>query len=186
MVTVQDNWPLTPSIVDSSSVMDPSSSCPGSCRKPHACCTRPKNQWSAKDFPHHRPQRAGQSQVRDVNRIAGADRERHVWEQNPQPKKYWSQTSGPDKSEREQICVCAKGRLGYRRKEESESWPSYTDAVLLSLLENLRRESDDVVLSSLSMPYDEYKYLLYLAYPWLHEVEKTLESKPQGAPGVRT
>ncbi|KAK0436779.1 hypothetical protein EV421DRAFT_1907838 [Armillaria borealis] len=36
------------------------------------------------------------------------------------------------------------------------------------------------------MPYEEYKYLLYLAYPWLQEVEKTSESQPQGAPGMRT
>ncbi|KAK0237070.1 hypothetical protein EDD85DRAFT_790761 [Armillaria nabsnona] len=185
-VTVRDNWPLTPSIIDSSSVMNPLSSCPDSCRKPHACCMRPKNQWLAKDFPRHRPQRASQSQVRDVRKIAGADHERHIWEQNPQRKKNWCQTFGPDKSEREQIWVCAKGRAGYRRKEESESWPSYTNGVLQSLLENLRKESDDVVLSALSMPYDEYKYLLYLAYPWLQEVEKTSESKPLGAPGTRT
>ncbi|PBK69581.1 hypothetical protein ARMSODRAFT_168768 [Armillaria solidipes] len=92
----------------------------------------------------------------------------------------------PALTNRSQIWVCAKGRLGYRRKEESESWPSYTDAVLQPLRENLRKESDDVVLSVLSMPYDEYKYLLYLAYPWLQEVEKTSESKPQGAPGMRT
>ncbi|PBK69585.1 hypothetical protein ARMSODRAFT_1084874 [Armillaria solidipes] len=36
------------------------------------------------------------------------------------------------------------------------------------------------------MPYEKYKYLLYLAYPWLQEVEKTSESKRQGAPGMRT
>ncbi|KAK0436678.1 hypothetical protein EV421DRAFT_1907742 [Armillaria borealis] len=36
------------------------------------------------------------------------------------------------------------------------------------------------------MPYEKYKYLLYLAYPWLQEVEKTSESKPQGAPDMRT
>ncbi|KAK0237088.1 hypothetical protein EDD85DRAFT_790776 [Armillaria nabsnona] len=189
-VTVRDNWLLTLSIVDSSSVMDPSSSCPDSCCKPHAHCMRPKNQWSVKDFPHHRPQRAGQSQVRDVSKIARANHERRIWEQNPQRKKYWSQTSSPDKSEHEhhyqQIWVCAKGKLQYRRKEESESWPSYTDAVLQLLLENLRKESDDVILSALLMPYDEYKYLLYLAYPWLQEVEKMSESKPQGAPGMCT
>ncbi len=106
-VTVRDNWPLTPSIVDSSSVMDPSSSCPDSCRKPRACCMRPKNQWSAKKFPRHRPQRAGQSQIRDVNKIAGADGERRIWEQNPQRKKYWSQTSSPDRSECE-VRIIAK------------------------------------------------------------------------------
>ncbi len=28
-------------------------------------------------------------------------------------------------------------------------------------------------------PYDEYKYLLYLAYPWLQEVEKMSGRKPR-------
>ncbi|KAK0189549.1 hypothetical protein F5146DRAFT_1138947 [Armillaria mellea] len=36
------------------------------------------------------------------------------------------------------------------------------------------------------MPYEEYKHLLYLAYSWLRGVEKASESKPQGAPGMRT
>ncbi|KAK0436683.1 hypothetical protein EV421DRAFT_1102801 [Armillaria borealis] len=165
-VTDQDNKPLTiqetPSTIDRSSTTD---------------------SLSSRLDSYRQPQRTSQSQLRDDSRKVEADVER---EQNPQRKKYWSQTSGPDKSEREQIWVCAKGRLGYRRKEESESWPSYTDAVLQPLQENLRKESDDVVLSVLSMPYDEYKYLLYLAYPWLQEVEKTSESKSQGAPGMRT
>ncbi len=132
----------------------------------------------------------------------GRPRETHLGAK-PSAKEILVPDFGPDKSERElriivkftgcvlkhhcqQIWVCAKGRLGYRRKEESESWPGYTDAVLQSLLENLRKESDDVVLSSLSTPYDEYKCLLYLAYPWLQEVETMSESKPQGAPGMWT
>ncbi|KAK0447824.1 uncharacterized protein EV420DRAFT_1567789 [Desarmillaria tabescens] len=185
-VTVSDSRPLTtdmasdmPGTVDRSSVVDTPTPRPD-------YYSKPKSQHLTKDYPRKHHQTADQNQVHDNRKVVKVYAEKLAGDQNPQRRRYWSQTSGPDMSQRKQIWFCYKGRLGYRKKEESESWTSYTDAVLRLLLENLRKESDDVVLSALSMPYDEYKHLLYLAYPWLKEVEKTAESSPQGAPGMHT
>ncbi|KAG7439551.1 uncharacterized protein BT62DRAFT_998231 [Guyanagaster necrorhizus] len=68
-----------------------------------------------------------------------------------------------------------KKRLGYRPWNGDETWDKYSYEVLVPLKEALLKESDQIIYAARAMTNGEFKQLLYLEYPWVQALEKSVK-----------